>query len=501
MTDLKIREEKIIARRKQTSWRDFVKEICSRQPMNVYKYQGSMSRFPTTWREPKIVTPKKFGGNISIWTIGKDFLESISNLYKQQEQMSLMQWFENENCDFAEVYGAKNCYLSFSVWLWAENLLYDFICSTNVRNVFNSISILNNCDNVYQSRIVTNSYNIFYSSNIHQSNNIRFSTNLIWCTECISCSNLENQSYSIENISYPKVEYYAKKAELLLQKDKFNAIYLKVIWEKVDNKLCKDCTGAWLVLCDTVTDGYIGTKVLHGKNLIIAWWEEGAQNLYDCFDVGFQSDHDFYAVHYCWEWSHHIYCSSSISHSSQIFYSYFLENCSFCLGCIGLKNKIFCILNKEYPKEERYRLANKIFEQMHSETSALGADKDWTLWQFFPWSMNPFYFNDTAAYLIDDSFTKEEVMKEWYLRRDEAIKVDIPQWADTITTKDISSYQWFDTNWNWKIDPEILKKVIRDEKNNYYRIVKMEYDFLIKYWLPLPELHWLDRIKLGFRFK
>jgi len=26
--------------------------------------------------------------------------------------------------------------------------------------------------------------------------------------------------------------------------------------------------------------------------------------------------------------------------------------------------------------------------------------------------MNPFYFNDTAAYLIDDSFTKEEVEKE-----------------------------------------------------------------------------------------
>jgi len=26
--------------------------------------------------------------------------------------------------------------------------------------------------------------------------------------------------------------------------------------------------------------------------------------------------------------------------------------------------------------------------------------------------MNPFYFNDTAACLIDDSFTKEEVAQE-----------------------------------------------------------------------------------------
>jgi len=41
--------------------------------------------------------------------------------------------------------------------------------------------------------------------------------------------------------------------------------------------------------------------------------------------------------------------------------------------------------------------------------------------------MNPFYFNDTAACLIDDSFTKEEVAKAGYLRRDGEIKVDIPQ--------------------------------------------------------------------------
>jgi hypothetical protein len=26
----------------------------------------------------------------------------------------------------------------------------------------------------------------------------------------------------------------------------------------------------------------------------------------------------------------------------------------------------------------------------------------------------------------------------------------------------------------------------------------MEYDFLMKYELPLPEIHWLERIKQGF---
>jgi len=46
--------------------------------------------------------------------------------------------------------------------------------------------------------------------------------------------------------------------------------------------------------------------------------------------------------------------------------------------------------------------------------------------------MNPYYFNDTISYLIDDSFTKAEVDAEGYLRRDEEIKVDVPDGAEVV---------------------------------------------------------------------
>lgn len=55
--------------------------------------------------------------------------------------------------------------------------------------------------------------------------------------------------------------------------------------------------------------------------------------------------------------------------------------------------------------------------------------------------MNPLYFNDTAAYLIDDSFTKEEVEAQGYLWRDEPIRVDISQSAEVITTHQLNDYQ------------------------------------------------------------
>jgi hypothetical protein len=95
-----------------------------------------------------------------------------------------------------------------------------------------------------------------------------------------------------------------------------------------------------------------------------------------------------------------------------------MENCHHCFGCIGLKNKSYCILNKQYSKEEWESLAEKIFETMEADGS---------LGKFFPANMNPFYFNDTVAYLVDDSFTKEEVEKEGFLWRDSPIKVDIPE--------------------------------------------------------------------------
>jgi hypothetical protein len=54
-------------------------------------------------------------------------------------------------------------------------------------------------------------------------------------------------------------------------------------------------------------------------------------------------------------------------------------------------------------------------------------------------------------------------------------------------------------NGQWTINPEILKKIIKDENGNFYRIIKIEYDFLMRYGLPLPRKHWLDRMKDNFK--
>jgi hypothetical protein len=84
--------------------------------------------------------------------------------------------------------------------------------------------------------------------------------------------------------------------------------------------------------------------------------------------------------------------------------------------------------------------------------------------------------------------------------RNKQLKVDIPENIETVETVDLWDYEWFDINWKWQINTEILKKVIVDSSWNSYRIVPMEIEFLQKNNLPLPRTHWLERIKLGFNF-
>ncbi|MEI7477811.1 MAG: hypothetical protein WCJ81_04860 [bacterium] len=112
--------------------------------------------------------------------------------------------------------------------------------------------------------------------------------------------------------------------------------------------------------------------------------------------------------------------------------------------------------------------------------------------------MNPFYFNDTAACLLDQTFTKEEVGSAGYLWRDDEVKVDIPDWMEVVEVANLAEYESVNEDGLWEIDSNVLKKIIKDASGNSYRIVKLEYDFLMKYGLPLPRKHWLERMKENF---
>jgi len=120
----------------------------------------------------------------------------------------------------------------------------------------------------------------------------------------------------------------------------------------------------------------------------------GAERLYECQSCG----DDVFSLIFCRDcWygnSNLIYCASCYS-------------CSDCFGCAGLRKKQYCILNRQFSKNEYEQLVPRIIEQM----AKFG---EWG--EFFPIEASPFPYNLSFAQRYFP-FTQAECLKnglQWY---------------------------------------------------------------------------------------
>jgi hypothetical protein len=186
MSDIKIREDKIKEKRKQTPFREYIKEIASWSPLVFHKNNGLISKYPPVQRLGKVIPSKEhqeLRDNFSKFGMDYDFsISFFENLQKlfSTVPFSHMRNENSENCEFADVViNSKNAYLSSTVISGSENVLYCFSVKDNSKNIFNSVMVWDNSENVYFCTGIFNSFNIFYSKFLINCSNIRFSTNLM----------------------------------------------------------------------------------------------------------------------------------------------------------------------------------------------------------------------------------------------------------------------------------------------------------------------------------
>lgn len=80
-----------------------------------------------------------------------------------------------------------------------------------------------------------------------------------------------------------------------------------------------------------------------------------------------------------------------------------LEYCLYCtsssnlFGCVGLRNKTHCILNKQYSKEEFGRLKKKIIQHMKEMPYKDKEGRVYRYGEFFPIEFSPFPYNQSVA--------------------------------------------------------------------------------------------------------
>jgi len=171
-------------------------------------------------------------------------------------------------------------------------------------------------------------------------------------------------------------------------------------------------------------------------------------------------------------------------HSFNCFYSYTVNNCSDCFGCVCLKNKKYCILNKQYTKQEYEELLPKVKEQMNRMPFvSKKSGKVFSYGDFFPDEFSLFAYTETVANDFHPKL-KEEVENEGFI------------WTEEFENKrEFSNYKIPDDIKEVKDD--ILEKTLKCEKTGKaYRITKQELLYYRKLNIPIPRVAPFERIRL-----
>lgn len=195
------------------------------------------------------------------------------------------------------------------------------------------------------------------------------------------------------------------------------------------------------------------------------------------------------------------FCALCYSDCSNLTYCYSCQNCSDCFGCIGLRKKQYCILNKQYNKEEYEALVPKIIDHMNTMPFIDSMGRVYKFGEYFPTDFAIFCYNETPAQEFFP-LSKEQALAQGYKWKES----EPPKYQPTILAKDLPD------NIN-NTDDSVLNQAIAcaDEKaclhqcTGVYRIIPKEVEFLRKMNIPLPtkcpNCRHFDRLKLRNPFK
>jgi len=210
-------------------------------------------------------------------------------------------------------------------------------------------------------------------------------------------------------------------------------------------------------------------------------WVYTSKEVYDSYGMG--GSEFVYETMACEDINNVKFCNI-VDTSSYVEYSWFSQSSNNLFGCVGLKSKEYCILNKQYDKETYTALRAQIIEEMTSNpyTSASGAV--YAYGEFFPPEFSPYAYNQTVAQEVFP-ITKEQAAQKGLPWHEEAER----NYNITVLAADLPD--------NIKdVDDSILKEVIGcvhqgtcgEQCATAFRIIDSELAFLRQMNLPLPML-------------
>ncbi len=436
------------------------KDIVSMYPVDSkYPVYSSDQWYKDGWDD------KSFGLE---YDFSKPFFKQFEGLNDKTPKCALLN-NNPENSDYINrAESNKNSYMSYDLG-WNDSVLYS-------RSVYNSTDLTDctfsrKCSYAYECLDCENVVSSSYCINSTDLSNCHFCYNLHGCHDCIFCTNLYNKQYHIENQEYSKEEYEQKIKEFDFGSYHKTQEYKKVFADITRDSIhrfanilkCENCTGDYLENCKNVKYSF-GAKNSENCRYMIDP-ERGKDSMNDCSSGGEGAELNYEIIGAGWPYNTK-FCSASW-HCSDSLYLSFCQNCKNCFGCSNMKRAEYCILNKQYSKEEYEEMVPKIVEHMKS-TGEWG--------EFFPLDISEFAYNESVA---NEYFpvSKEEVLQNGWKWKD---KVDnlVPT-SDYIVPDNIR-----------EIKDDILEKVLVCEVTKRpYKIQGQELAFYIKQNVPIPHKH------------
>jgi hypothetical protein len=424
------------------------------------------------------------------YDFSRSFFEQFKELYYSVPWTNVHA-FGSTNSEYSSAIFSKNCYLCFD-----SGLSEDSAYSVTLQRSKQCFDIINckNCELCYFTINTSKSYKALFSRNCTSCNDIWFCDDCVGCSNCLGCIGLRNKSYCIFNQQYTKESYEEKLKEMKLSswlgiQESFNQA--KSFWltrpVKYQHSIqAQGCTGDYLFNVSQLRNCFFADNAqncAHCQSIIY-------NPIKDCMDATSSGLN----IQDCYE----IVCSGEgLSNVCMSFDVMSLVDCRYCtncrsgsnlFGCVGIRGKDYCILNKQYSKEEYNSLLAKIIKHMDDMPYIDDKGRVYKYGDFLPPEMSPYGYNVTQGqeYFPLTQESSHELGFNW----------EIPEQKNYKTTK--TSGLLPDSI--GEISDDILNEVIRcnhDEYNDHpyecssgcataFRIIPEELQFYRKMNLPLP---------------
>lgn len=363
---------------------------------------------------------------------------------------------KTENSMFCHrIYDGRNNYLSIIALYAPENLYYTYYtmaCKDCTDTAYNQY-----CELCYECIDTEHCYQCSYGLRLRNCRDCYFCEDCTGCSNCYGCKNLHQKQYCIYNEQKSKDEYQAFIGSCNFGSHAF-------VQQTLENSkqffLKYPHRSNVMIDVENVTGG----SVFHCRDSreLYDWYESErmtycalGEKSHDCMDIYGMGVGDFCLDCVTNMYVHHLLFCISSANSSDLLYCYESStDTSDCFGCASMKKGKYCILNKQYNKDEYERLAGRLVEHMQ-RTGEWG--------EFPPTQYSPLAYNESVAQdhypLTRD--TAEKKGYRWHEADDDIGKVSNTITADRLpdATADIP-----DDILNWAIECPVSHRL--------YKIIK-----------------------------